>query len=80
LGKKGLKSACLHFSTLAVEPTVRVVDETSGERVHNYELEPMVNADLELVRNRLYAGFNLLYKPEYTHTLTNRRLGTSAEC
>jgi hypothetical protein len=25
-----------------------------------------VNADLELVRNRLYAGFNLLYEPEFT--------------
>jgi Putative MetA-pathway of phenol degradation len=60
--------------TLAVEPTVRVVDETSGERVHNYELETMVNADLELVRNRLYAGFNLLYEPEYTHTLTNESI------
>ncbi len=55
--------------TLAVEPTVRVIDETSGERVHNYELETTVNADIELVRNRLFAGFNLLYEPEYTHTL-----------
>lgn len=57
--------------TLAVEPTVRLIDETGGERVHNYELEMVVNADLELLRNRLYAGFNLLYEPEYTHTLAN---------
>jgi hypothetical protein len=55
--------------TLAFEPTVRLIDETSGERVHNYEFETTLNADLELVRNRLYAGFNLLYEPEYTHTL-----------
>ena len=31
--------------TLAVEPTVRLVDETSGARVHNYEFETTVNAD-----------------------------------
>src|SRR5262245_6344757 len=57
--------------TLAFEPNVRLIDETSGERVHNYEFETTVNADIELLRNRLYAGFNLLYEPEYTHTLTN---------
>ena len=54
--------------TLAVEPTVRRIDETSGERVHNFEFETTVNADLELMRNRLYAGFNLLYEPEVTQT------------
>lgn len=69
--------------TLAVEPTVRLVDETGGERVHNYELETTINADLELLRNRLYAGFNLLYEPEYTQTLTSEtireaKLGGSA--
>ncbi len=55
--------------TLAFEPNVRLIDETSGERVHNYEFETTVNADLELMRNRLYAGFNLLYEPELTQTL-----------
>lgn len=54
--------------TLAVEPTVRLIDETSGERVRNYELETTVNADLELMKNRLFAGFNLLYEPEVTWT------------
>jgi hypothetical protein len=54
--------------TLAVEPTVRQIDETSGERVRNFEFETTVNADLELVRNRLFAGFNLLYEPEVTQT------------
>jgi hypothetical protein len=54
--------------TLAFEPTVRLIDETSGERVHNYEFETTVNADIELLRNRLYAGFNLLYEPEVTWT------------
>ena len=52
--------------TLAVEPTVRRIDETSGERVRNFEFETTVNADLELVKNRLFAGFNLLYEPEVT--------------
>jgi hypothetical protein len=55
--------------TLAVEPTVRRIDETSGERVRNFEFETTVNADLELMRNRLFAGFNLLYEPEVTQTV-----------
>ncbi len=69
--------------TLAFEPTARLIDETTGERVHNYEFETTLNADVELLRNRLYAGFNLLYEPEYTHTLMDETvrettLGTSA--
>ena len=52
--------------TLAFEPTVRRIDETSGARVSNYEFETTLNADLELLRNRLFAGFNLLYEPEVT--------------
>jgi hypothetical protein len=52
--------------TLAFEPTVRHIDETGGERVRNYEFETVINADLELIRNRLFAGFNLLYEPEIT--------------
>src|SRR3954453_11375458 len=60
--------------TLAFEPNVRFIDETSGQHVHNYEFETTVNADLELVRNRLYAGFNLLYEPEYTQTLVNESI------
>lgn len=62
--------------TLAVEPTVRLIDETSGAWVHNYEFETTVNADLELLKNRLYAGFNLLYEPEVTRTATD---GTQRE-
>ena len=57
--------------TLAVEPTVRFIDETSGLRhVLNYEFETTVNADLELLKNRLFAGFNLLYEPEVTYIPT----------
>jgi hypothetical protein len=54
--------------TLAVEPTVRRIDETSGERLRNFEFETILNADIELLRDRLFAGFNLLYEPEITRT------------
>ncbi len=54
--------------TLSAEPTWRRIDETSGERVTNFELETKVNADLEIVPNRAYAGFNVLYDPEWTRT------------
>ena len=54
--------------TLSVEPTVRRIDETSGEEVRNYELETRLAVDTELIANRLYLGFNALYEPEWTHT------------
>ncbi len=54
--------------TVSVEPTWRRVDETSGARVTNLELETRIAADTELVPNRLYLGFNLLYEPEWTRT------------
>jgi len=52
--------------TLSAEPEWRRIDETSGARVRNYELELKANADLELMKNRLYLGTNLLYEPEAT--------------
>ena len=54
--------------TLSVEPNWRRIDETSGERVTNFELEAKINADVELVPNRLFAGFNAMYEPEWTRT------------
>jgi hypothetical protein len=53
--------------TLSAEPEWRRLDETSGERVNNLELELKLNGDVELISRRLYAGFNLLYEPEATH-------------
>ncbi len=53
--------------TLSVEPEWRRIDETSGEHVTNFELELKLNADLELIKNRLFLGANLLYEPEATH-------------
>jgi hypothetical protein len=52
---------------LSAEPEFRRYDETGGDKVTNYELELKVNADLELIKNRLYLGGNLLYEPETTH-------------
>jgi hypothetical protein len=53
--------------TLSAEPEWHRIDETSGARVKNFGLELKVNADLELIKNRLYLGSNLLYEPEATH-------------
>ncbi len=52
--------------TLSAEPEWHAFDETSGASVVNYGLETKVNADLELITNRLYLGANLLYEPEAT--------------
>ena len=53
--------------TLAVEPEFHSLDETSGAKVVNYGLGTKLEADAELIKNRLYLGFNLLYEPETTH-------------
>lgn len=53
--------------TLSAEPEWHRIDETGGARVKNFGLELKVNADLELIKNRLYLGSNLLYEPEATH-------------
>jgi len=52
--------------TFAAEPEWRSRDETTGEKVVNYELETRVEADAELIKNRLFLGLNLLYEPETT--------------
>jgi hypothetical protein len=52
--------------TLSAEPEWHRIDETSGERVKNFGLELKVNADLELIENRLYLGSNIFYEPEAT--------------
>jgi len=52
--------------TLSIEPEWRSLDETSGVGVSNYELEAKIEADAELIKNRLFLGVNLLYEPETT--------------
>jgi hypothetical protein len=52
--------------TLSAEPEWRNFDETSGETVSNYAIETKIEADAELIKNRLFYAFNLLYEPEGT--------------
>ncbi len=56
--------------TLAVEPEWHRIDETSGVPVENYGLETHIDADLELVPDRLFFGSDLLYEPEATRDQT----------
>ena len=57
--------------TLAIEPEWRRTDETTGETVTNFGLEMRINADLQVVPNRLYLGWNLLYEPETTRSTSS---------
>jgi hypothetical protein len=52
--------------TLSLEPEFHSRDETSGAKVVNYGVEAKLEADAELIKNRLFLGFNLLYEPETT--------------
>jgi hypothetical protein len=52
--------------TLSLEPEFHSRDETTGAKVVNYGLEARLEADAELIKNRLFWGFNLLYEPETT--------------
>jgi hypothetical protein len=52
--------------TLSVEPEWHNFDETNGETVSNYVLETKIEADAELIKNRLFYAFNILYEPEGT--------------
>jgi hypothetical protein len=52
--------------TLSLEPEFHSRDETDGDKVVNYCLETRLEADTELIKNRLYLGFNVLYEPETT--------------
>jgi len=52
--------------TLSVEPEFHSRDETNGVKVVNYGLETKLEADAELIKNRLYFGTNLLFEPETT--------------
>jgi hypothetical protein len=52
--------------TLSLEPEFHSRDETSGDKVVSYGFETRLEADTELIKNRLYLGFNLLYEPETT--------------
>jgi hypothetical protein len=62
-----LERGSLPFAvTASFEPEFHSLDETSGAKVVNYGLENRLEADVELIKNRLYFGTNLLYEPETT--------------
>jgi hypothetical protein len=52
--------------TVSFEPNYRAFDETGGLPVQNYEFETKIMADMELVKNRVYAAMNFIYEPEIT--------------
>jgi hypothetical protein len=52
--------------TLSAEPEYHSLDETTGQRVVNCGLETRIEADAELIKNRLWLGLNLLYEPKTT--------------
>src|ERR1700730_305392 len=49
------------------------MEETSGEHVRAYETDFALAFDRELVPDRLIAGLNLLYQPEWTNFLATNR-------
>lgn len=54
--------------TLSIEPEWHGRDETSGVSVSNYGLEAKLEADADLIKNRLFLALNVLYEPEGTNT------------
>jgi hypothetical protein len=52
--------------TLSVEPMWHSLNETSGAAVSTYGLETKIEADAELIKDRLFYAFNALYAPETT--------------
>jgi len=54
--------------TISIEPEMSRVDDVSGESVHDESVETRLALDVELIPNRLFAGFNLLYVPEVLRT------------
>ncbi len=55
--------------TLAIEPNWARLEDTTGERVTQFELETKLQADYELIPNRIYSAFNLIYEPEMTRDI-----------
>jgi hypothetical protein len=50
--------------TFIIEPEWARINETNGERVSKFGVEFKLAADVELVKEQVYAAVNLLYEPE----------------
>ena len=55
--------------TLSVEPNWSRLEDSTGARVTQLELETKLQADYELIPNRVYSAFNLTYEPEMTRDM-----------
>jgi hypothetical protein len=69
--------------TFSIEPEFHSLDETTGAQVWNAGLETKIEADAELIKNRVFLAFNLLYEPEGTNPVsgswdTESTLGVSS--
>jgi hypothetical protein len=54
--------------TFGIDPRWGRVDDVSGEPVNSYSTDLLVIADRELIPDRLFAAFNLIYSPEATQS------------
>lgn len=50
--------------TFVVEPEYAWIDDGNGSRVRKFAVETRLQADAELIPNRLYLGSNIIYEPE----------------
>jgi len=53
--------------TFVVEPEYAWIDDGDGSKVRKFAVETRLQADTELIPNRLYLGSNLIYEPEVVH-------------
>lgn len=51
---------------LSIEPELHSLDQASGAKAWNYALETRLEADTELLKDRLYLALDLLYEPQTT--------------
>ncbi len=51
--------------TVSFEPALARVEDSTGERVRQFEFETKVQADYEFAPNRLWGAFNAIYEPEF---------------
>ena len=51
--------------TIVAEPHWARLDEVDGQRANKFALELTLAVDRELIKDRLYAAFNLIYEPEW---------------
>jgi Putative MetA-pathway of phenol degradation len=53
--------------TFAFEPQFSWIDDGDGSKVRSFSAETRLQADMELIPNRLYLGSNIIYEPEVVH-------------